>query len=455
MNATSTVPLEPRLAELISPLGGIIFGLEQVASTAGRSAETVTIARLGEVGRLTAGSCDRFGPELDGVGCDRDPATAARIAVMEALERYAVARGEERRFIVASARELGDAAVDLGDAARCSLSERTHPDFPLTTIDPDAPLRWLPARSLITGACVWVPVVMAHLMRPLSPAETTWVQTSSGCAAADSPERALLGACRELIERDALAIAWLQRLPLPRIAPCELDDEVSSSLALDEDRERIRLFDATSDLGVPVVLAVLTRGRGTPTVGAGCARSLSAAALKALGDLTICRAVVEPGGRQDERDETPRAAFAHLLGHRLGAHRGDRDRDRGHRGDRGDRHRGDWDRGHRGQRGQRARPGSARSRASGSSSEVARELAATIAVLAAESRELVAVDLTPPELMAAGIHVIRAIAPPLIPFLAHPRVRYLASRRLYEAPRRMGHRVLGERELNPWPSPLR
>jgi ribosomal protein S12 methylthiotransferase accessory factor len=447
MNATSTVPLEPRLAELISPLGGIIFGLEQVASTAGRSAETVTIARLGEVGRLTAGSCDRFGPELDGVGWDRDPATAARIAVMEALERYAVARGEERRFIVASARELGDAAVDLGDAARCSLSERTHPDFPLTPIDPDAPLRWLPARSLVTGACVWVPVVMAHLMRPLSPAETTWVQTSSGCAAADSPERALLGACRELIERDALAIAWLQRLPLPRIAPSELDDEVSSSLALDEDRERIRLFDATSDLGVPVVLAILTRGRGTPTVGAGCARSLSAAALNALRELTICRAVVEPGERQDERGETPRAAFAHLLGHQLGAHRGQR----GHRGDRG--HQGQW--GDRGQRGQRARPGSARSRASGPSSEVARELAATIAVLAAESRELVAVDLTPPELMAAGVHVIRAIAPPLIPFLAHPRVRYLASRRLYEAPRRMGHRVLDERELNPWPSPLR
>jgi ribosomal protein S12 methylthiotransferase accessory factor len=81
-------------------------------------------------------------------------------------------------------------------------------------------------------------------------------------------------------------------------------------------------------------------------------------------------------------------------------------------------------------------------------------LARIVEILAAEGGDVVAVDLTPPELTGTGVRVMRVVAPALIPILAHSAVRYLGSRRLNEAPRRMGYRVLSEEEVNPWPCPL-
>jgi ribosomal protein S12 methylthiotransferase accessory factor len=67
---------------------------------------------------------------------------------------------------------------------------------------------------------------------------------------------------------------------------------------------------------------------------------------------------------------------------------------------------------------------------------------------------VVAVELTPLDFGGSGVRVVRVIAPSLVPFLAYPSVRYLGSRRVYEAPGRIGFRVLPEKDLNPWPSPL-
>ena len=76
----------------------------------------------------------------------------------------------------------------------------------------------------MSGRDVWVPAVMSHLgITPNHPVERFWLQSSSGCAAATCEEQALLGACFELIERDAVAIAWLRRLPLRRLYPAELE----------------------------------------------------------------------------------------------------------------------------------------------------------------------------------------------------------------------------------------
>jgi ribosomal protein S12 methylthiotransferase accessory factor len=85
---------------------------------------------------------------------------------------------------------------------------------------------------------------------------------------------------------------------------------------------------------------------------------------------------------------------------------------------------------------------------------VAQRLARVVKRLAEECGDVVAVDLTPAELNETGLCVLRVIAPPLIPHLSHPGVRYLGSRRLYEAPHRRGFPVLSEQEVNPWPSPL-
>ena len=172
---------------------------------------------------------------------------------------------------------------------------------------------------------------MAHLgVTPEQAGERFWLQTSSGCAAGETQEQALLAACFELIERDAVAIAWLQRLALRRIDPADpawrprrLDtgwgwSTVSRTFDADEDRGGIALFDATSDLGVPTVLAVLRPPAGSglpPAVGAGCSDSGSQAALKALRELTVVRACMwgDPVPGAPSHPEVPDVAFAHLF----------------------------------------------------------------------------------------------------------------------------------------------
>jgi ribosomal protein S12 methylthiotransferase accessory factor len=438
-----------RLAGLISPIGGVISGLERLAPEITASSDTVTLARLGEVGALRGPSSPiRFGVELDGIGCHADPGVSARIAAVEALERYAAAIGDERRQVISSALEMGRDGIDLSDAARCSAAELAAPGCPLTEWDAGQPLRWVRGWSMVDGREVWVPAVMAQLgIGTAYPAERAWLQSSSGCAAGATQEEALLGACCELIERDAVAIAWLQRLPLSRLDPTDPPlcsrgqlsggdpnwgwDTVVSTLAGDRDRARIALFDATLDLGVPTVLAILLPPPGSglpPAVGAGCCDLASRAALKAVRELAVVRACLWRDDSAGPPAEVPDRAFDHLFDARD----------------------------HRDAACPAAvsafapRP-SLDGRPSGT---VAHSLARVTTILAEDSGDVVAVDLTPAELESSGVQVVRVIAPSLIPHLAHQGASYLGSRRLYEVPRRLGFSVRSPEEVNPWPSPL-
>jgi ribosomal protein S12 methylthiotransferase accessory factor len=436
------------LAGLVSPVGGVVSGLGRLAPELVRSRDTVTLARLGDVAVLREpASPKRFGVELDGIGCHIDPDASARIALMEALERYAAATGSDRHWMTCPAIELGRDAIDLSDLARCSASEAAACEFPLTRWDPAKPLRWVRGWSMITGRDVWVPAVMSHLgITPDHPTERFWLQSSSGCAAGTTEEEALLGACFELIERDAIAIAWLRRLPLRQLYPAELAalarrqggtadpdwgwDTVLGTLQSDQDGADIALFDATSDLGVPTALAVLLPPAGSdlpPAVGAGCADIASRAALKAVREVTVVRACLWSACRSDPPAQVPEEAFDHLFADRM------------------------------------LPSPSATELPVGSglldpccnpSTSINRRLTRVVSTLAKESRDVVAVDLTPVELEGTDVRVVRVIVPPLIPYLADIRVRYLASRRLYQAPSRMGFKSLPEAPMNPWPSPL-
>jgi ribosomal protein S12 methylthiotransferase accessory factor len=67
-----------------------------------------------------------------------------------------------------------------------------------------------------------------------------------------------------------------------------------------------------------------------------------------------------------------------------------------------------------------------------------------------------AVDVTPPDVRAAGLWVVRVVAPELCALDVEHRARLLGGRRLYEEPLRLGRstRVLSEDDLNPDPHPF-
>src|SRR5439155_7301861 len=80
---------------------------------------------------------------IDGAGGDAEPQRAAFLAVAESLERYSSCAWRPDRVIWATARELGDEAVDLDAWPRCSATELADPACTLLPPDPDGPMRWV------------------------------------------------------------------------------------------------------------------------------------------------------------------------------------------------------------------------------------------------------------------------------------------------------------------------
>lgn len=360
-----------------------------------------------------------------------DPERARLLAVAEALERYAGLVVDRRRLTVATAAELGSHALDPERIPRCSARELARPGCPVTRFDDKRPIRWVEAADLHTGRRLLVPAVMAFLEFPELEAENFWIPISTGCAVHTCFEAAAVGAICEVIERDALALTWLQRLPLPRLARSCLSPAARSIIDWCTARGiESHLFDATTDVGVPVVYCLQTTERaprGAQLVGAACGFDVVDLAEHALLETMGLRPGIQgravPRRYADYRSiddgaaamarRSRRAAFGFLLGERpCSAPRG--------AGSRSDRER----------------------------------LAFLLRRLERLGMGALAVDLTTRELRESGHVAVRVLIPELQPMSARPLVQYRGHRRLYTAPPRMGLRALPESRLNPYPQPM-
>ncbi|MCO5973227.1 YcaO-like family protein [Actinoallomurus soli] len=370
-----------------------------------------------------------------------DADRARLLAVAEALERYSGLVAPERGVVVASAAELGDDALDLDLIARCSPRELRRPGCPVHAPDGTRPIRWTEAVNLRTGRPVLVPAVLVFLTFPESAAENFWIPISTGCAVHRTVEAAVVNALCELIERDALALTWLLRRPLPRLAEDRLPDSARSILAWCADHGiESFLYDATTDVGVPVVYCLQIAEHTSRTgqlVGAACgfggASLTEHALLEAMGlRLGIESRPAPPRRYADHRvvddgaavmaARARREAFGFLRGGLPASHpAGDLSASRPVGGD----------------------PGSDRAR-----------LEFLLRRLAELGMTVLMVDLTTRELRDSGHVAVRVIVPELQPMSARPLVQYRAHPRLRTAAERMGLPPLPERRLNPYPQPM-
>jgi ribosomal protein S12 methylthiotransferase accessory factor len=212
-----------RLARLVSPLGGLIGRVNRLIAAPGEPQFPTYGAQLGDVGRVLSNIGTVYGTpanngEMDGAGGALDEQAALTRALAEALERYSCCVYSSRQFIWASADELGDEALDLDTVPKCSERELEHRLCPLRAPDKSAPIRWVRGISLMTRKPIWIPAVMVYLHIPwLSIGERFCLPISTGCAAHTEIEQALVHAALEVVERDAIALVWLQQMRLPRI----------------------------------------------------------------------------------------------------------------------------------------------------------------------------------------------------------------------------------------------
>ena len=227
-----------------------------------------------------------------------DLVSAEISAIMEAAE-YAFAEAPESELVQLSVAE-----------AAASIS--TPVDFrnlmPHGWIADDRPLNWLQGTWLDSGAPALVPLDAVRIGTP--PTDLPGIsQSTNGLAAGPTREHALLHGLLELIERDAVCL-WSFHRDAAALAtafdPASLNDRpVEALLAQLEARGfRLNLFDLTTDIGVPVVYAILAETGGASrhfdaATGAGCHPVAAIAAQRAILEAAQTRIGVIAGARDD------------------------------------------------------------------------------------------------------------------------------------------------------------
>jgi ribosomal protein S12 methylthiotransferase accessory factor len=260
-----------RYRHLISPVTGVVKEVVRDPAAppfvhAYRSG--VNIARS-VTGMGALRSSLRFGNGGKGV----TPVDAEVGALCEAIERYSgTYQGDELR-IRGSLRSLGDEAIHPNDCMLFSDRQyadraawnRAHSPFNhvCAPVRPDDVMDWTPLWSLSGRRHRLLPTAMLYFGAPGNGCVRA---DSNGAAAGSSLEDAVLQGLLEIIERDAVAQWWYNRYRLPAVDLDGLGDPWVDELrghhaGLGRD---VWVLDATSDLGVPVMVAVTRRHAGGP-----------------------------------------------------------------------------------------------------------------------------------------------------------------------------------------------
>lgn len=195
-------------------------------------------------------------------------------AICEALERYsAVWRGDEGVYRAAYDDLDPDVAVDpdtltlYSDAQydgrdewnKDSVGHRLHvvPE----RFDRSRELSWYDCWSLTEDRPRAVPAAYLWYGHPDLHEHFFCLGDSNGSASGNVREEAILQGFCELVERDAVAIWWYNRLTVPGVDLDSLDDPYVATLrsfyaGLDRD---LWVLDITSDLGIPAFAACTSR----------------------------------------------------------------------------------------------------------------------------------------------------------------------------------------------------
>lgn len=240
-----------------------------------------------------------------GKGVDDDAARAS--AVMEAVE-FAIAEAPKVPRFVAAARDLTACGATWIDPAK---------SLPLgEALDQRASIRWLGGRRLRDGAEVFVPLERAAF--GVAPADLpTICQNTNGLASGNTAEEAIFHGLCELVERDANTL-WSFMPAQAKQARCLAAESFEDSLILDlQSRFEaaglvLRLFDQTTDLGIPTVLAVSAPAGGVMVKhfdvasGAGTHPNAARAALRAITEAAQTRVTSIAAARDDIRPDSYR-----------------------------------------------------------------------------------------------------------------------------------------------------
>jgi ribosomal protein S12 methylthiotransferase accessory factor len=300
-----------RFRKHVSPLTGVVSRLERIDADVPLNtnyfashnfsgpARTVDELR----GGLSGGSF--------GKGSTAEQGEAS--ALMEAIERYSgIFQGDEirvkRRFtdfapgdaiLPNDVQLFSDAQYREVQAPQAGADESTAPPF----FDQSAEIEWSPVWSLRDERFRYLPTSLLYFFYR-GPGHLP--SDTNGCAAGNTLEEAIVQGFLELVERDAYAIWWYNRLQRPAVDLGQFGDDYIRNLQtqLAEIGRRLWVLDVTSDLGVPTYVAIthwMDEGRENIEFGSGAHFDTRIAALRALTELNQFLSIGLMGGAKSDK----------------------------------------------------------------------------------------------------------------------------------------------------------
>ena len=300
-----------RFRKHVSPLTGVVSRLERIEADLPLNTNYYATHNFSAPARTV----DELRAGLSGAGSFGKGSTAEQgeaSALMEAIERYSgIFQGDEIRatrrftdFPAGDAIAPNDILLFSEAQLRGEASADPHgaPSAP-TLFDRSAKIEWSPVWSLRDRRFRHVPTSLAYFFYR-GPGEIN--ADSNGCAAGNTLAEAIVQGFLELVERDAYATWWYNRVQRPQVDLGQLDDSYVRDLRarLAETGRRLWVLDVTSDLGIPSFVSVLhwmQNSQENIEFGSGAHFDSRIALLRALTELNQFLSIGLMGGGSGEK----------------------------------------------------------------------------------------------------------------------------------------------------------
>jgi ribosomal protein S12 methylthiotransferase accessory factor len=228
---------------------------------------------------------DRARPDLLASGAALTREEALWSTIGEACERYMASYFFIEDTVYTSENALNGSAISLDNYIGFSDEQYNREGFPFHKHDPEREIYWAEGYSLVNGKKIHVPAQQVWLGFPSkNKEEKLFPQISTGLAAGETLEHAILTGLKEVIERDAFTTYWLLKNTPKKI---RLEDITCHYPELDALIKKtnldVHLMWMSTELNIPSVLCIIRLpGNVGIAVGMACHLDAIVAAEKAI-----------------------------------------------------------------------------------------------------------------------------------------------------------------------------
>jgi ribosomal protein S12 methylthiotransferase accessory factor len=327
----------------------------------------------------------------------RDQALAG--AIGEAVERYSAAFVPYDQLVFEPYKSVIGEALSPCSLTLYSDDQYERPGFGYKPVSPEQSIGWVTGHSLTRDCAVLVPAFAVYQpYRSRSGESPVIQQVTTGLACGNTLEEAILSATCEVVERDAAMLMWLQKRRPPKVFDGNISPTLLSAVLerFGGSRQFVSLLDITTDLSIPAYIAVwdgpIYGKHGT--IFASCASlSPGRAAAGALTELAQC--LMWAGSLLDSAKHVPDPAIeclSEIEDHVL------------------------WPLGNTARSAFAFALASQRTvsfaeRPEPRSRDVLHAIMSCVEMIAAAGLEVVAVDVTAPDILESGLRVVRVLIP--------------------------------------------